>query len=67
MPCRALAGNEALYLGHPMKVVVFRTDKESEFNPKEAVGSFPPDLRSVIERIDANLQQLLALSLVNPD
>lgn len=65
MPCRQLLPNEALYLGNPFKVVVYRTDRESEFNrPDAAQAGFPPDLRATIERIDANLQQLLMLQML---
>jgi len=68
VPSRTLAPNEALYLGHPMKVVVYRTDKESEFNqPDQPASGFPPELRATLNRIDANLQQLLALALTSPD
>jgi hypothetical protein len=67
VPCRPLAENEALYLGHPMKVIVYRTDMESDFNQPtgDAPSVFPADLRATLERIDANLQQLLALSLTD--
>ncbi len=67
VPCRHLADNEALYLGHPMKVVVYRTDMDSEYNRADpaAAGALPADIRVMIERIDTNLQQLLALSLTN--
>ena len=68
VPSRTLAPNEALYLGHPMKVIVYRTDKESEFNKSDqAQAGFPPELRATLDRIDANLQQLLALALSSPD
>jgi len=66
IPCRRPAANEALYLGHPMKVVVYRTDRESEFNqPVEIGAGFPPDLRAAIERIDANVQQLMVLNALD--
>jgi len=69
VPCRPLAENEALYLGHPMKVIVYRTDMESEYNQAAAPSSdgtadFPADMRILLERIDANLQQLLALTII---
>ncbi len=65
IPSRPLADNEALYLGHPMKVTVYRTDMESDFNKPDGGGStaFPADLRATLERIDMNLQQLLMLRL----
>lgn len=64
IPCRPLAANEALYLDHPMKVIVYRTDRDSEYN-RETPGAaaFPPDVRTLLERIDANLQHLLAIQL----
>jgi len=67
IPCRRLAENEALYLGHPMKVVVYRTDMESEYNQPGGAdsGAFPADLRTTLERIDANVQQLLALAVMD--
>ncbi len=67
VPCRPLDPKEALYLGHPMKVIVYRKDKPSEFNQAEGASpaAFPPDLRSILERIDANLQQLLALQFTD--
>lgn len=67
VPCRRLADNEALYLGHPMKVVVYRRDIESEYNEASSGdgAAFPPDLRTTLERIDASVQQLLALSITS--
>jgi len=65
VPSRKLEPNEALYLGHPMKVIVYRTDRESEFNrPEGSREAFPPDVRALLERIDANLQQLLMMHIV---
>ena len=67
VPCRKLAANEALYLG-PMRVLVYRTDRQSEFNrPEAGRETFPPDVRALLERIDANLQQLLAMSMAKLD
>ncbi len=68
VPTRTLAANEAIYLGHPMKVIVYRTDRESEFNrPDAGQPAFPPDVRTILERIDANLQQLLAMNIMRLD
>jgi len=50
-----------------MTVYVYRTDMESDFNTaagEGGAGTFPPDLRAAIERIDANLQQLMALGVM---
>ncbi len=68
VPCRRLAPNEALYLDNPFQVIVYRTDRESEFNRTEAgAAGFPPDVRALLERIDANVQQLLAMSMMKLD
>jgi hypothetical protein len=63
IPSRELFAEEALYLNHPMKVVVYRTDKSSDYNQADtsSTTTFPSDLRSMLERIDSNIQQLLAL------
>jgi len=51
-----------------MKVIVYRTDRESEFNrPDAGQPAFPPDVRTILERIDANLQQLLAMNIMRLD
>lgn len=69
VPCRELAGNEAFYFD-PFRTIVYRTDRQSLFNQTngEAGGgqtSIPADLRATIERIDATLQQLLAIQVMN--
>lgn len=63
MPIRPLLENEQLYLGNPFKVIVYRTDMDSEYNrPQDTVG-FPPDVLTLLERIDSNIQQLLLLAM----
>jgi len=69
IPCRLLYEGEALYLGHPMKVVVYRKDMESDYNPKsiEGVSGLTPDEAEALRRIDANVQQLLAFEICSPE
>ena len=65
IPCRLLFDKEALYLGHPMSVVVYRKDRESEYTqPPEAASGLTGHQAELLTRIDANVQQLLALQLV---
>jgi hypothetical protein len=66
IPCRRLFPEEALYLGHPMKVIVYRKDKESEYNPglhAPAGGGLTAAQAELLARIDLNVRQLLALGL----
>ena len=65
VPSRLLEPNEAIFR-NPFQTIVYRTDMESPYNQTDGASSaeFPPDLRTAIERIDANLQQLLAMSII---
>jgi hypothetical protein len=68
VPSRLLKPNEAIFR-NPFQTIVYRTDMESPYNqkngePGNSGAEFPPDLRATIERIDANLQQLLGMNIV---
>lgn len=64
IPCRPLDPVEAIYRT-PFSVVIYRKDKESPYNPKPvAQGGLTAEQAATLARIDANVQQLLALSLV---
>ncbi|MCW5977194.1 MAG: hypothetical protein KIT09_03915 [Bryobacteraceae bacterium] len=67
IPCRPLFPQEALYLRHPMAVLVYRKDRESDYNPAPSVpaGGLSVQQAETLGRIDANVQQLLALRLIN--
>lgn len=70
MPCRLLADNEALYLSHPMSVVVYRTDLESPYNPLPAGGAggggLTPEQDERLKQIDSTTQAIFLQLLGYP-
>jgi hypothetical protein len=67
IPCRLLFEQEALYLAHPMSTLVYRKDKESEYNPGRPAlrTGLTEEQAAALSRIDANVQQLLVRDLVS--
>lgn len=63
IPCRLLDPREALHIT-PFGVTVYRRDKESDYNPKPASSAgLTAEQAAALARIDANVQQLLAVSV----
>ncbi|MCW5982456.1 MAG: hypothetical protein KIT09_30495 [Bryobacteraceae bacterium] len=60
IPCRRLFPQEALSLGHPMSVVVYRTDRSSEYNRLAEGGGLTAEQAETLARIDQNVWRLLA-------
>jgi hypothetical protein len=64
IPCRLLAENEALYLDHPMKVSVYRTDISGPFNQpsvEDSIASLMVDVATMKQMLSEMHSFLLEL------